>query len=159
MWWPGTIPPGTTCHEVAATLDLLPTFTTLAGAKTPSDRTIDGHDIGPLLTDDAAKSPWNAFYYFLGNELHAVRSGEWKLRANNNFFNENIYRKDAPKELEIPEALYNLRLDPGEQKSVLRDHPKIAKRLESYLQEARADLGDSLTCVAPKNARPPGRAD
>jgi arylsulfatase A len=159
MWRPGTIPEGTTCHEVAATLDFLPTFAALAGTKPPADRTIDGHDIRPLLTDDSAKSPWKAFYYFLGNELHAVRSGEWKLRAKNTFFNENIYRKNAPKEPEVPEALYNLRLDPGEQKSVLKDHPKIAQRLDGYLQEARMDLGDSLTGIKPTNARPPGLAE
>jgi hypothetical protein len=125
----------------------------------PEDRTIDGHDIFPLMTEGDAKSPWQALYYFLGNELHAVRSGPWKLRAKNNFFNENIYRKDAPHDLEIPAALYNLEVDPGEQKSVLADHPKIVKRLEGYLQEARADLGDSLTGVKPTNARPAGRAE
>ena len=159
MWWPGTIPAGTVCHEVAATMDLFPTFASLAVAKLPSGRTIDGHDIRPLLTDDQAKSPWEALYYYLGNELHAVRSGQWKLRAKNNFFNENIYRKDAPKDLEIPEALYDLRLDPGEQKSVLKDHPQVVKRLRGYLRDARADLGDSLTGIAPTNVRPSGRAD
>ena len=60
---------------------------------------------------------------------------------------------------EIPEALYNLRLDPGEQKSVLKDHRKIVKRLEGLLEEARADLGDSLTGVKPTQARTPGKAD
>jgi arylsulfatase len=158
MWWPGTIPAGTTCGEISATLDFLPTFAALAGAKPSADRKIDGHDIRPLLTDNDAKTPWKAFYYFLGNELHAVRSGEWKLRAKNTFFNENIYRKNAPKEPEIPEALYNLRLDPGEQKSVLKNHPKIVKQLERLLEEARADLGDSLTGVKPTNARAPGKA-
>ncbi len=159
MWWPGKIPAGTTCHEIAATLDFLPTFAAFAGTKPPTDRTIDGHDIRPLLTSDEAKTPWKAFYYYFGNELHAVRSGEWKLRATNIFYNENIYRKDAPKDLGIPEALYNLRLDPGEQKSVLKDHPKIAHRLEALLDQARADLGDSLTGVKPTNARPPGEVD
>ena len=158
MWWPDKIPAGTVYGEVAATLDFLPTFAALAGAEPPSGRKIDGHDMRPLLTDDNPKSPWDAFYYFLGNELHAVRSGEWKLRAKNTFFNENIYRKNAPKELEIPEALFNLRLDPGEQKSVLKDHPKIAKRLEALLDAARADLGVSLTGVKPTNVREPGRA-
>ena len=156
MWWPGTIPADSVCHEVAATMDFLPTFAALAGAKLPANRTIDGHDILPLMTEGDAKSPWQALYYFLGNELHAVRSGPWKLRAKNNFFNENIYRKGAPQDLEMPAALYNLEVDPGEQKSVLADHPKIVKRLEGYLQEARADLGDSLTGVKPTNARPAG---
>jgi arylsulfatase A-like enzyme len=160
MWWPGTIRADTTCREVAATMDFLPTFAALAGASLPADHKIDGHNIFPLMTDDAAKSPWKALYYFLGNELHAVRSGPWKLRAKNNFFNEDIYRKaPAPRDLEMPAALYHLRSDPGEQKSVLLDHPKIARRLERYLNEARADLGDSLTGVKPANARPPGRAE
>lgn len=159
MWWPETIPAGTTCDQVAATMDILPTFAALAGAKLPADLRIDGHNILSLMTEDGAKSPWKALYYFLGNELHAVRSGPWKLRAQNNFFNEDIYRKPpGPRDLITPAALYNLRHDPGEQKSVLADHPKIAKRLQRYLDEARADLGDSLTGVKPTNARSPGRA-
>ncbi len=160
MWWPGTIPADTSCSEVAATMDFLPTFAAMAGAKLPADHKIDGHDILPLMTQADAKSPWKALYYFLGNELHAVRSGPWKLRAKNNFFNENIYRKEpAPRDLVMPAALYNLRNDPAEQKSVLDDHPKIAKRLEALLDEARADLGDSLTGVKPTNAREPGKAE
>jgi arylsulfatase A-like enzyme len=159
MWWPGTIPADTTCREVAATMDFLPTFAALADATLPANHTIDGHNIFRLMTDDSAKSPWKALYYYLGNELHAVRSGPWKLRAKNNFFNEDIYRKGAPRELEMPAALYNLRNDPGEQKSVLQDHPKIAQRLERYLAEARADLGDSLMGAKPTNARRPGRVE
>lgn len=158
-WWPGTIPADTTGREVASTMDFLPTFAALAGATLPTNRKIDGHDISPLLKSDDAKSPWNAFYYYFGNELHAVRSGPWKLRAQNHLLNENIYRRDAPTDVTIPEALYHLRRDPGEQKSVLKDHPKVAKRLRKLLDEARADLGDALTGVAPTNARPAGQVD
>jgi hypothetical protein len=131
----------------------------LAGTAPPNDRTIDGHDIRPLLTDDNAKSPWDAFYYYFGNELHAVRSGPWKLRAENNLLNENIYRRDASTRVSIPAALYNLDEDPGEQKSVLQDHPNVTRRLEWLLSKARADLGDALTDVKPTNARPVGRVD
>jgi arylsulfatase A len=156
MWQPGTIPAGTVCSEVAVTMDFLPTFAALAGTEPPNDRTIDGHDIRPLLTDDAAKSPWDALYYYFGNELHAVRSGPWKFRAENNLLNENIYRRDASTEVSMPPALYNLHRDPGEQKSVMQDHPNITKRLQGLLRRARADLGDSLTGVQPTNARPVG---
>jgi arylsulfatase len=159
MWWPGTIPAGTVCRQVAATMDFLPTFAALAGVSVPTDRTIDGHDIRPLLTDDTAKSPWKALYYYFGNELHAVRSGPWKLRAQNHLLNENIYQRGWSKDVTIPAALYNLRRDLGEQKSVLAHHPKIVKRLERYLTEARADLGDALTGVAPTNTRLIGRVD
>jgi arylsulfatase A-like enzyme len=159
MWWPETIPAGTVCREVAATMDFLPTFAALAGAQPPTDRTIDGHDIRPLLTGDQAKSPWEALYYYFGNELHAVRSGPWKLRAQNHLLNENIYQRGASKDVVIPAALYNLRRDPGEQKSVFEDHPNITKRLEGYLAEARADLGDALTGVPPTNGRQVGQVD
>jgi arylsulfatase A-like enzyme len=156
-WWPGTIPSGTVCRQVAATMDLLPTFAALAGTTPPADRSIDGHDIRPLLFEDDAQSPWKALFYYFGNELHAVRSGRWKLRAQNNLLNENIYRGDASTKVSMPAALYNLRRDPGEQKSVLEDHPNVTRRLQRYLDQARADLGDSLTGVAPTNARPVGR--
>jgi arylsulfatase A-like enzyme len=159
MWWPGTIPARTVCRQVAATMDFLPTFAALAGAQPPKDRTIDGHDIRPLLTDEQAKSPWKALFYYFGNELHAVRSGPWKLRAQNHQLNENIYQRGASKDVVIPAALYHLRRDPGEQKSVLADHPNVVKRLERYLSEARADLGDALTGVAPTNARRVGRVE
>jgi arylsulfatase len=75
--------------------------------------------------------------------------------------NENIYvyRKTEPTDVVVPAALYHLRRDPGEQKSVLNDHPNIAKRLRGYLAAARADLGDALTGVKPTNVRPVGQVE
>ncbi|HEX6962364.1 MAG TPA: sulfatase-like hydrolase/transferase, partial [Lacipirellula sp.] len=160
-WQPGTVPEGATCDEVTAGMDLLPTFAAMGGGAAPDDRIIDGHDVTPLLKGEpGAKSPWKAFFYYFGNELHGVRSGQWKFRAENLLKNENIYHKEWREtgvgNLPIPPALYDLSRDPGEQKSVLRDHPKIAARLRGHLDEARKDLGDSLTGVKPTNARPVG---
>jgi arylsulfatase A-like enzyme len=163
-WQPGVVPEGGTCDELTAAMDLLPTFAAMAGGKTPDDRIVDGHDITPLLKGDpTAKSPWKHLFYYFGNELHAVRSGKWKFRAKNLFKNENIYIKEW-RETEIGNtpilpALYDLSRDPGEQKSVLNDHPKVAARLRGYMDEARRDLGDSLTDNKPTNARPVGRVD
>jgi arylsulfatase A-like enzyme len=159
MWQPGKIPAGTVCREIAATMDFMPTFAALAGTHAPTDRTIDGHDIRPLLVDDDAKSPWDVLYYYFGNELHAVRSGPWKFRAQNNLFNQDIYWRNAPTSVKIPPALYNLERDPGEQKSVMQDHPEIVERMRGYLKNARSDLGDALRGVRPTNARKIGRRD
>jgi arylsulfatase A-like enzyme len=159
MWRPGTIPANSVCREVASTLDFLPTFAALAETKPPADRTIDGHDIRALMADNNAKSPWESLYFYFGNELHAVRSGRWKFRAKNNLVNENIYYREASPQVAIPPALYDLERDPGEQKSVLQDHPEVAKRLRGYMDEARADLGDSLRRIPPKSARPVGQID
>lgn len=158
MWQPGYVPAGTVCDEIATTMDVLPTFAALAGSEPPQDRKIDGYDIRPLITAGAnAKTPYEYLLYYFGNELHAVRSGRWKLRVRNHLRNENIYNYTAPSDVFLPPALYDLQRDPGEQKSVLHNHPEIAKRLRGYLDAARADLGDSLTGVAPTNARPSGR--
>ncbi len=38
VWQPGKVPAGTVCDQLATTMDLLPTFATLAGGGPPSDR-------------------------------------------------------------------------------------------------------------------------
>ena len=163
MKWAGKIPAGTTCREVASNMDLLPTFVSLAGADLPTTPTIDGKDITELVKNpEHAKSPHKHFYYYFGNQYHGVRSGVWKLRVENNMRNENVYRRDPDEELlkvKMPPALYNLALDPGEQKNLIKDHPKITKRLQRYSDEARKDMGDSLTGVEGKNLRPIGLRD
>jgi arylsulfatase A-like enzyme len=80
MRWTGKIPAGTTCTELAATIDILPTFAALAGAPVSTDRIIDGKDIRPLLFGQpGAKCPHEAYYYYWNNALEAIRSGPWKL--------------------------------------------------------------------------------
>jgi arylsulfatase A-like enzyme len=81
MRWPGKIPADTVSFEVAGTIDLLPTIARLAGAGVPDDRVIDGKDVWPLMNGTAdARTPHNAYFYYQGNQLEAVRSGSWKLR-------------------------------------------------------------------------------
>ena len=48
-WWPGKVPAGSVCKEIASTMDLLPTFANWAGGKVPDDRVIDGRDVGDLF--------------------------------------------------------------------------------------------------------------
>ena len=62
-----------------ATLDIMPTFARLAGAKIPRDRIIDGLDQSALVTGKANKSVRSTFYYYLRNNLQAVRRDKWKL--------------------------------------------------------------------------------
>jgi arylsulfatase A len=47
-WWPSKISPGRT-QEMAATVDLLPTFAAVAGATPPSGVVLDGIDMAPIL--------------------------------------------------------------------------------------------------------------
>src|SRR5262249_44942739 len=112
--WPRHIPAGHVCSELATTLDLLPTFSKFAGAALPADRKLDGHDIGPLLCGEAnAKSPWEVFYYYFGDELHAVRRGPWKLVFPHRYPSTTVSpaivgRAGVTEKRETPLALYNL---------------------------------------------------
>lgn len=155
--WPGTVPAGHVCSEITSAMDFFPTFTKLAGGTVPSDRTIDGKDILPLLkADTGATSPHNALFYYFMDELQAVRSGPWKLKLETTAKLDSHYTYVGDPHSTVPVALYNLESDPGEQKSVWKDRPKIRASLEELANEARNDLGDSRLGVAGKNRRPAG---
>lgn len=152
-WWPGKIPAGFETGELLSAMDLLPTFANLSGADIPQDRTIDGKDIWPVLSDQTgAVSPHDRFFYHARNELRAVRSGPWKYhQILLNRPNENDGSK-AP-----TTALYNLEADIGETRDLAAQHPEIVERLQGYLEAFELELGkrDSLT----KQCRPAGWVD
>jgi arylsulfatase A len=78
--WPARIPEGSVCHEMATMMDFLPTIAGLTGAKVPSDRKIDGHNIFPVMQGKKVKSPYNFLcYYGRDGQLAAIRKGQWKL--------------------------------------------------------------------------------
>jgi arylsulfatase A-like enzyme len=146
MRWPGVIPAGAVCPEIATAMDFLPTLARLAGAQPPADRIIDGKDIRPLMAGEpAAISPHDAFFYYLGDRLQAVRSGQWKL---------HVWRDNA-----AIRELYNLAHDLGESRNVAADHPDVVADLEAKAAAMRKDLGDAATGVAGSNCRPAGRVE
>jgi arylsulfatase A len=156
---PGVIPPGSVCHEMATQMDFLPTLARLAGTTLPHE--VDGHDITDLmLAKPGAKTPDDSFFYYVGNRLHAVRSGQWKLKVPTTLSEEfaGYVKLDNP-ETPIPRALFDLANDPAEQKSVLKEHPDVAERLQAMIEHAREDLGDSKRKMVGKNVRPVGRTE
>ena len=137
--WPGRVPAGVTCDELAGTMDLLPTFARLAGTSAPTDRIIDGKDIWPLLSGrQGAKTPHEAFYYYQMDQLQAVRSGRWKLHLALKPKKRN-WGKPEP---ESPLQLFDLQADIGEQNNVAEKHPDVVRRLLALAERARQDLGD-----------------
>lgn len=126
--WPGRIPGGRVVAEIAALIDVLPTFTGLAGSKPPSDRVIDGRDLWPLMSGQASESPHQTFCYFGGSRpgapanLRAIRDRRWKL---------HVARKED--RLNGTE-LYDLDEDVSERFNRINGQPDIAARL---LEQAR----------------------
>jgi len=131
VWWPGTIPAGTSCDEICTAMDLHPTFAKLVSAQMPADRRIDGKDVGPLLLGEPnANTPHDRFFYQQRGRLAAVRSGDWKLFMDG--------------------QLYNLKKDLAESKNVAKSHPDVVMRLKTMLDDFAADIE--------QNARPVGLA-
>jgi arylsulfatase A-like enzyme len=164
-WWPGHVPAGTTCSELGSTIDVLPTVASLIGAELPKNA-IDGKDITPLLLGKPnAKSPHEAFFFYWGDGLHAMRSGNWKLHFPHDYRSLDgkpggTGGKPAPyvtKHTEL--ALFDLSNDVGEATDVSADHPDVVARLTKLADEMRSELGDGLTKTKGNANRPPGRAN
>ena len=160
--WPGHIPKGAQSAEPAMTIDLLPTVARLAGAPVPQDRVVDGLDIWPLLgASSGATSPHEVLYFYWGQELHAVRSGRWKLHLPHPYQSLEAAGADgAPgkyvrKEIEL--SLFDLAADPGETTNVAAANGKVVDDLMRFVEKAREDLGDSLVKRTGKNVRPVGK--
>lgn len=137
FWWPGKLEPGVQM-QMGATMDLLPTFCSLAGAKAPSDRVLDGHDLSALLTGKAEKSPRNEVFYWRSEKLYAVRVGPWKAH----FITEGCYGVGPKKvEHESPE-LYHLEHDPSEKYNVAALHPDVVEKLSEVAGKHRQGIGE-----------------
>ena len=162
--YPAKISGGTVIDEPLMGIDWLPTFASLTDSKLSSNK-IDGKNIWPLLTSETNKSPHEALYfYYKQNELHAVRSGDWKLYFPRSYRSLNgrpggvdgipvKYDQNVVSENE----LYNLKSDPKELNNVLNDYPDIVSKLEKIGEEARYDLGDNLTNVKGVGTREVGK--
>lgn len=184
MRWPGRIPAGRVCREPVSTIDLLPTFARLLGEPL-SGRAIDGKDVWPILEGEpGAKSPQEAYFFYAGEELHAVRSGDWKLHFPHEYLTvagptrtdgkpanyENlqplsiqvsgirgIASRHGYKVEKIELSLFNLRDDPGETRNLAAEHPEVVRRLSALGEKMRDELGDALTGRKGRAIRDPGR--
>jgi arylsulfatase A len=143
------------------TIDLLPTVARLIGAPLPP-RQIDGLDITPLLTGEpSARSPHEVLYFYWLNRLDALRSGQWKLHLPHDYPSpESVGADGRPGKIvrrETGLALYDLDADIGETTDVADRNPAVVARLMPFVEQARADLGDTATMRDGAGLREPGR--
>lgn len=126
--------------------------------------TTDGKDISSLLFGKkGAKTPHDAYYFYYGRQLQAVRSGQWKLHLPHGYrsLNGRAGGKGGKpvryEQLKTGLALYDLKNDISEKTDLAAKHPEIVARLKAIAEEARKELGDSATKQVGKGVRPPGR--
>ena len=137
-WWPGRVPAGSVNDAVAGTIDLLPTFVSLAGGTVPASPVIDGRDITSILLGQSKDSAREAHYYFAGYDLQAVRQGRWKLAIAPQ--SEGMNAKKGPK-LAAGLRLYDLDAEIGEQTDVAAQHPEVVAKLKALADKMAAEIG------------------
>ncbi|MES2696629.1 MAG: alpha/beta hydrolase fold domain-containing protein, partial [Verrucomicrobiota bacterium] len=180
--WPGKVPAGRVSDAPWSMMDFHVTVTKLIGAQ-PVTVKLDGSDVLPLLTGQAGAKGRDEFWFYSGDELHAVRQGDWKFHVPHEYLTTaaepgrggkpSNYANMKPESIEnsgirgiasrhgyrvekLELSLFNLKDDPGESKNLAAQHPEIVARLQKVVAAARADLGDSLTKTKGTNIRPAG---
>jgi arylsulfatase A-like enzyme/dienelactone hydrolase len=181
--WPGHVPAGRVVDELVTTMDWFVALAKWTGAPLPKHK-IDGVDLTDLLTGKPEAKGRDTFWYYSGDELHAVRQGDWKLDLPHEYLVvaaepgksgkpsnfANIVKPDSIQQTGIRGiatrhgykyettgvALYDLKADPGETKDVAAQHADVVERLQKVAAAARADLGDSLTKTPGPGVRPAG---
>jgi arylsulfatase len=142
MRWPGKIPAGQTCDQIATTMDIFPTFAALAGTPLPSNRTIDGKNIFPLISGKTEKSPHDEYFFYCYTHLQGVRDDRWKLvlprPAKPGWMSWWARMIDEVKEVQ----LYDLKNDISETNNIAQEHPEIVNRLMKSIEKARNEIGD-----------------
>jgi arylsulfatase A-like enzyme len=183
--WPKRVPAGRVSDELFTAMDLHATLATLIGAKLPG-KDYDGRNLLPLLLGEPGAKGRDEFWYYSTGELHAVRSGPWKLHVPHEYLVlagppgrggkpanfgrivpgttgaitnsglSGIASRHGYRFEKTGLELYNVKDDPGENRNVAEAHPEIVARLQKIVAAARADLGDTLTGIKSARARPVG---
>jgi arylsulfatase A len=97
--------------------------------------------VWPLLSGQpGARSPHEAFFYFWGRELQAIRSGPWKLHLEHSYRTVTAPgtggRPGQGTARTIGVELYDLSRDPGESTDVAAAHPEVVARLRALAERA-----------------------
>lgn len=155
FFWPGHIAPGVT-HELASTLDLLPTLAALSRATLPNT-TLDGFDLSPVLLGTGTSPRKSLFFYSPSPDMirgvFAVRSGKYKAH----FFTQGSAHSDttadpachstSPLTAHEPPLLFNLAEDPSENYNLLEKvtdvSPEVMQELK-HLQLLKAEFDASV---------------
>ena len=135
--WPGRVPSGQINRQILMSADIFPTVCHLAGVKVPADRTLDGRNIWPVLTE-SAKSPHDYVAWSEGPQL-AIRQGKWKLVLNGITHDGT---PDGKKPLTGDDAVFlsNVEEDAGESRNLRHQFPAVADQLQTLVQSWRKSV-------------------
>ena len=134
FWNPKLVKPEV-ISKMGSTMDLLPTFMSLADIELPKDRAYDGFDITPLLQGENV-NPRNEYFYYHGTLLFAARKGDYKkyyYKNNPMGYPERVEKLDTPE-------LYNVQLDPSARFTLAEEFPNIMIDIDKMVNVHRASI-------------------
>jgi arylsulfatase A-like enzyme len=110
--WPGKVPAGKVTDEFLTTLEIVPTLLAATGAAAPTQVTLDGFDMLPVLRGEKPSARTEMFWQRRADK--AARVGDWKWL-------------DSAK----GKGLYDLATDPGETKDLSQENPEVVKLMQA----------------------------
>lgn len=146
--WKEKIEGGQVSDEPAGLVDVLPSICGLLGLEPPSDRTIDGSDLSPLLLKDGRFDRHQPLIWHLqkSRPIIAMRDGNYSLVADpdyelstNNMFQESWIPR-------IKEGgytnfqLFDLVGDPSQQKNLSKEKPQLLEAMKEKMLSINASI-------------------
>jgi arylsulfatase A-like enzyme len=117
--WPGRVKPGHRVQSIAGAIDILPTLTDLAGLQWAPPKPLDGISLKPLLTGDVPSWPDRMIFSQWKNRF-SVRTQQFRLDADG--------------------KLFDMVLDPNQQRDVTGQRPEETTRLRIAVQRFREEV-------------------
>ena len=128
MRWPARIRPGQLYAPPVAQVDIAATAAAVAGTSLPNDRVTDGVHLLPFLTGQKKGQPHRTLFWRSGG-LRVVMHEGWKLQ-----------RSARP----AKEWLYDLNVDPTEQRNLAGKEPGRLKELGALMDSIDAQQSRPL---------------
>ncbi|MEM7011835.1 MAG: arylsulfatase [Verrucomicrobiota bacterium] len=119
--WDDRLEAGAEIDTIAAHLDILPTFASLAGTSYPKQQ-VEGRDLTPLL-DPKIDADWADRYFF-------THKGRWKTGEDPNKYQWNNFAVRNQRFRLVGEgALYDMKADPSQTTNVIDKFPEIVNQM------------------------------
>jgi arylsulfatase A-like enzyme len=142
--WPGTVKPGSACHQLVHQADFIRTFADILGTKLPDNAGEDSFSLLPLLRGEDKPIRENAVSASSGG-TPAVRLGDWKYIPAPGSGGWGTGGDQSQ-----PVQLYNLADDIGETKNLAAAMPERIAEMKALLEKLITN-GRSTPGVAQKN--------